>query len=72
MVSKLLPPVIRYNPNSSKKFYYEDISEELNKFHNATFYYDETNNQRKLSLKNLQLALFLNSYGNHLSFLWLL
>ena len=53
MVSKLLPPVIRYNPNSSKKFYYKDISEELNKFHNATFYYDETNNQRKLSLKKI-------------------
>ena len=53
MVSKLLPPVIRYNPNSSKKFYYEDISEELNKFHNATFYYDETNNQGKLSLKKI-------------------
>ena len=51
MEHKVLPPVIRYNPNYSKKFYYEDISEELNKFHNATFYYDETNNQRKLSLK---------------------
>lgn len=58
MVSKLLPPVIRYNPNSSKKFYYEDISEELNKFHNATFYYDETNNQRKLSLKKNFLSLY--------------
>ncbi|CKG80068.1 Uncharacterised protein [Fusobacterium polymorphum] len=51
MERKVLPPVIRYNPNYFKKFYYEDISEELNKFHNATFYYDETNNQRKLSLK---------------------
>lgn len=53
MGHKVLPPVIRYNPNYSKKFYYEDISEELNKFHNATFYYDETNNQRKLSLKKI-------------------